>query len=360
MKAKTFFNLISIAALCLAMAGCEKNEPQNSEFNDRVQALDFQKVAEIANDFLATINHSLSDEVKIEELKNWLSKHSCVQDVEILCISCIKTLPLQSELNITFKVNGQLIVKTMDVLMSEPMQCWFHSDDNTGQVKAMYTNNTGVDIVDATANGMRIGTFRKGETTGVIFYDSFGADTGMPDIDFNGIVNGEPIESTSRFNWCGTEKTTIREGTLEISVNLVDNSEGKKYFDLRFTKVDVPSPLINKNWKLTAIYGGTIETPAIVDNYAVIFNENGTVEFPLNCNISGGNYTVDANSFIAIYGCISFSGFYPATEKYCSELYELEIFVANKLLKAIMYSAQDNNLVIECEDYTSLYFETVN
>jgi len=351
-------NLLAIVALCLAMSGCEeKNEPQSTEFCGRVKVLDFQKVAEITNEFLVTINNSLSDDAKIDNLKNWLLGHPCVQDVEIFCVSCIYTLPPISELSITFKVNGQLLVKIMDVLMSEPMQCGFHSDEDTGKVKVIYTNNTGVDILDVVANEKRIGTFRKGETTGAIFYDSFGADTGMPDIAFTGIIDGETIESTNRFFWCGTEKTTIKEGILEISVNLIDGPEGKKYFSLSFTKVNVPSPLTNKTWKLTAISSGP-EKPVIVDNYAIVFKEDGTVEFPLNCNISGGNYIVNPNSFIAIYGSISFSGFYPGTDRACSGLSNLEDFVVNKLLKARMYSARGNNLTIECEDYTYLYFET--
>jgi len=230
------------------------------------------------------------------------------------------------------------------------------SDDGSGNVKATYTNNTGVDIKDVVANGKRIGTFRKGETTAIISYDSFGADTGMPDISFTGVVNGKTIKSTSQFFWCGTEKTNIIEGFLELSVNLAEDSEGQKFFDLKFTKIDVPSPLIDKTWKLVGFSDGTGK-PAILDNYAIIFKNDGTVEFPLNCNISSGNYKVNANSFITIYGSISFSGFYPATEKYCSELYELETVVVNKLLKARMYSVRDKNLTIECEDYTYLYFK---
>ena len=229
---------------------------------------------------------------------------------------------------------------------------------DTGKVQVRYTNNTGVDVFDVVANGKQIGTFRNGTTTNYILYDSFGADTGMPDISFNGIVNGDTVKSTSQFNWCGTEKFTITDGILDVSVELLEckGDNPSKYFSLRFTKINVPSPLINKTWKFTH---SNATFPSCAQDYIMIFKENATVEFPLNCNISSGNYNVDENSFISVYGGISFSGFYPCTEKYCGELYELENFVVNYLSKAIIYSVQDNHLVIECKDFIYLYFEEI-
>jgi hypothetical protein len=42
--------------------------------------------------------------------------------VEIRCVSCILTNPPQSELSITFYVNGQQIVKVLDIIMDNPLR----------------------------------------------------------------------------------------------------------------------------------------------------------------------------------------------------------------------------------------------
>jgi len=107
-----------------------RQQPQNSDFCNSVQTSNFQQIVEITNDFLATIDNSLSDNVKIEILRNWLLEKSCVQNAEILCVSCIYTYPAISELSITFfNVNGALTTKTMDVQMGNPMRCGFHTEE---------------------------------------------------------------------------------------------------------------------------------------------------------------------------------------------------------------------------------------
>jgi hypothetical protein len=229
----------------------------------------------------------------------------------------------------------------------------------TGNLQARYTNNTGIDVYGVIANEKEIGNFKSGETTNYILYETFGADTGMPDVEFQGIVNGNIIYSTSRFNWCGTEKTTITEGILDISVELVEYTgiEPSKYFNLKFTKIDVPSPLVNKTWKFTQINGYGSQSISIIDNYSIIFKDETTVEFPLNCNVCCGTYTCNKNSYICVYGRISFSDFLQNTEKYCEELSDLENYVVNNLQKAYCYYIFDKNLTINCENNCSFYFE---
>jgi len=244
---KQIINLFVFAGLLLATTACNnKNEPQIPDICDAVQARDFQKVTEITNKFLATLDNSLNTEVKMERLKNWLLEHDCVESVE----PSSATTPQESiPLDITFGVDREKVVKVMVVnVMSKPWR--------------------------------------------VVILD-----------------------------------------------------------------INPPSPLINKTWKLIGISGEG--KPNMVDNYAIIFHENGTVEFPLFCNVKRGNYVVDTNSFVFGYGDISF--FFPdeRTELYCGELYDLENFVTKHLSRAVMYSVQGNNLTIECEDGVYLLFEAM-
>jgi|GEM_PF-6110302 len=244
-------NLFVLAGLFLATTSCNnKNEPQIPDICDAVQARDFQKVAEATNKFLATVNNSLSDEAKFEKLRNWLLAQDCVENIDVWCHFCVRGLPPQSALDITFDIGGAEVAKTMLVTHSKP-------------------------------------------------------------------------------SW-----------TVGIS------------------DINPPSPLINKTWTLIAISGEG--KPNIVDNYTIIFNEDGTIEFPLFCNFLSGSYVVDSVSFIVGYGSISFSNFcYLIPGRNCGELSALENFVIDHLSKAVMYSVQDNNLTIECEDGVYLFFEAM-
>jgi len=242
---KQIINLFVFAGLLLATTACNhKNEPQIPDICDAVQARDFQKVTEITNKFLATLDNSLNTEVKMERLKNWLLEHDCVESVE----PSSATTPQESfPLDITFGVDREKVVKVMVVnVMSKPWR--------------------------------------------VVILD-----------------------------------------------------------------INPPSPLINKTWTLIAISGEG--KPNIVDNYAIIFNKDGTVVFSLSCNTGGGNYSVDSISFIVGYGSISFSDLL-ITNRVCGDN-ALENFVFNHLSKAVMYSVQDNNLTIECEDGVYLFFEAM-
>ena len=55
--------------------------PQNTDFCNSIQTSDFQQVVETTDEFLATIDNSLSDEVKIETLKK-------LAVIKILCAKC--------------------------------------------------------------------------------------------------------------------------------------------------------------------------------------------------------------------------------------------------------------------------------
>lgn len=155
------------------------------------------------------------------------------------------------------------------------------------------------------------------------------------------------------------------ESVLDITFNINDAEVTKTMgiaheepsWIIVIADVNPPSPLIDKTWTLIAI-GGTEQKPNIVENYTIIFNEDGTLEFPLYCNPVVGSYSVDAVSFVFSYGSISFS-FENTTQQYCGELSDLENFVTFHLSRAVMYSVQGKNLTIECEDDVYLFFEAM-
>lgn len=81
---------------------------------------DFDAVGVVINEYLQTLEKDKLD-ANLELLKEWLSCKSCVDDVQILCNSCIFTLPPQSELKIIFISNNIKMEKTMDILMDSPL-----------------------------------------------------------------------------------------------------------------------------------------------------------------------------------------------------------------------------------------------
>jgi hypothetical protein len=79
--------------------------------------------------FFASLSHSvdplyetLTDEQKLRLFTAWLKTHDCITDAQIFCVSCVYTLPAQSEIYFTFLSNGQAVTRCMDILMSEPLR----------------------------------------------------------------------------------------------------------------------------------------------------------------------------------------------------------------------------------------------
>ena len=83
------------------------------------------KTLPVINEFLAGLPSSNSfseDEQNLQALAKWLKSNSCVIDATILCVSCIKTLPLQSEISFSFKEGEVTKVVTLDISMTKPLK----------------------------------------------------------------------------------------------------------------------------------------------------------------------------------------------------------------------------------------------
>jgi hypothetical protein len=126
------YNVFGILLICLTLAGCERERPGCDEerFCELTEEKKFEELRPLINNYLSTLDYGPDAEAKEEEniqkLEEWLECKSCIGRVKIECVSCIMTLPAQSELVIHFKAGGKTIKKVMDVRMAVPMTVRFH------------------------------------------------------------------------------------------------------------------------------------------------------------------------------------------------------------------------------------------
>jgi len=119
--------LMMIPALILVMgAGCNKGmsnkEIGKDEFCSYVNTESIGKTIPIVNDYLEGLSDNLNDEEKLQALTEWFKSCPCIMDATIICMSCIYTLPAQSEVSILFKENDKAEKVVFDIIMSEPLK----------------------------------------------------------------------------------------------------------------------------------------------------------------------------------------------------------------------------------------------
>jgi hypothetical protein len=119
MRIKTILTATTILLTCLTFWTCEKDKDE--EFCAFVNEQNFDATGPLIDDFLATLKKG-NEDYKLEKLRAWLERKDCVGEVQILCNSCILTLPPQSELRVDFISNGDTITLTLDILMDDPMK----------------------------------------------------------------------------------------------------------------------------------------------------------------------------------------------------------------------------------------------
>jgi len=121
-------NLIGLVLLLLVgLVGCDK-KGQVTDSEKLCLYLNIEninKAIPIINDYLAGLPSSNSfaeDEQNLQALTKWLKSSPCIIDATILCVSCIYTLPAQSEISFSFKEGEVTKVVTLDILMSSPLK----------------------------------------------------------------------------------------------------------------------------------------------------------------------------------------------------------------------------------------------
>lgn len=118
-------SLATILFLTFVLTDCNQDEiecSKNNEFCAFISSEEYSNTGTLINNYLGGLETSLSDEEKLERLRNWLKCKSCVANVEILCNSCIRTNPPQSELKLWLIVNGQQKEKILDIIMDDPLR----------------------------------------------------------------------------------------------------------------------------------------------------------------------------------------------------------------------------------------------
>jgi hypothetical protein len=125
MKYRPGIWMVTFLTVSLLLANCKKEAnvcPESDTFCAYVSEQMFDSTGPIIDQFLGKLNQNTSDEEKLESLRNWLACMSCVDNVEILCVSCIYTNPPQSELKVVFIVDDQEIELILDILMDEKLK----------------------------------------------------------------------------------------------------------------------------------------------------------------------------------------------------------------------------------------------
>ena len=107
--------------MCFYSCESDDVEKLNIEFCSYVNVENFDKTILVVNKFLDGLSNNLSDEQKIQALTTWLKSCPCIIDATILCVSCIKTLPAQSAIIITFMRDGVVKDIVFGISMSNPL-----------------------------------------------------------------------------------------------------------------------------------------------------------------------------------------------------------------------------------------------
>jgi len=124
MNKGAIFTIGIITTAFLLFGSCAKDSISTRDekaFCLHVQENDYDQTGPIINDFLDGLKKDKPDDI-LEKLANWLESISCVDQVSILCNTCIYTGPPQSELQVDFMINGQIVPMIMDIKMGEPLK----------------------------------------------------------------------------------------------------------------------------------------------------------------------------------------------------------------------------------------------
>ena len=107
--------------ISLTLSSC-KQDPLSCTDDEAFCALvaeqNFEATGPIIDDFLSGLRKNQADE-NLNQLVDWLECKSCVDNIKLLCNSCIQTLPVQSELQVDFIANGQAISLILDISMDD-------------------------------------------------------------------------------------------------------------------------------------------------------------------------------------------------------------------------------------------------
>lgn len=128
MTNKAIYTVPIMLLSCLSLLTCDKEEIEikttisyKDDFCKLVDKKDLDSTGYFIDEFLLTLKSKDQNE-NLEKLRLWLEEKECIDEAKILCNSCIKTLPLQSELSVSFVTDGFTGTMTMDILMADTLK----------------------------------------------------------------------------------------------------------------------------------------------------------------------------------------------------------------------------------------------
>lgn len=105
------------------------------------------------------------------------------------------------------------------------------SKAKTHKVKVKFTNLTGHDLTNLKIGNERIGKLAANETTDYVLFKEFNFDSGRPFESIHAKIDGVEF-CDNNFSYCGTERSTVEEGTYEMEIQKIDNID-KSFLILR-------------------------------------------------------------------------------------------------------------------------------
>lgn len=94
-----------------------------------------------------------------------------------------------------------------------------------------FTNLSGYDLTNLKIGGERIGKLAANETTDYVLFKEFSFDSGWPFESIHAKINGVEI-CDYKFSDCGTERSTVEEGTFEMELLKIENND-ERFLRLR-------------------------------------------------------------------------------------------------------------------------------
>ena len=114
---------ITLFTIFLTSFACKNEEiplAEDEKFCEYVDERNFDELKKNINIHLK--KQKTNDEEALEKFKSWLNSKSCVENAEIICDSCMESLPPKSIIGVVFESNDQLVEMNMHVRMGENLE----------------------------------------------------------------------------------------------------------------------------------------------------------------------------------------------------------------------------------------------
>lgn len=107
--------------MAIGLSSCSKDDIDMADFCEYVNTQEFEKTELNINDFLND-QKGRTEEESMDALKQWLEGQSCVSTIGRSCVSCMKSFPPQSFVEVKFISDGAIVNKIVYISMTDPPQ----------------------------------------------------------------------------------------------------------------------------------------------------------------------------------------------------------------------------------------------